>query len=153
MIKRMNHIGMSVRDIDRSIAFYRDLLGMEVLLAPISFSGPIYEAVMGLKGAAGKVAVVQKADMEIELFEFSTPSPQPNSGDRQVCEHGISHLSFEVSDIEGEYERLIAAGVVFHCSPQTFKHGAIATYARDPDGNVFELVELLKRPRDEAGFT
>ena len=144
MIKRINHIGMSVKSLDRSIAFYRDLLGMEIVIEPVSFSGPIYEAVLGLRGAAGKVAVVRKAGMEIELFEFSTPSPQSPVEDRQVCEHGISHFSFEVADIDREYERLRAAGVVFHCPPQNFQDAALATYARDPDGNVFELVELLK---------
>ena len=150
MIKRMNHIGMSVKNMDRSIEFYRDLLGMDVLFEPTPFSGPIYEKVLGLTGAAGKVATVRKAGMDIELFEFSTPVAQSSAGDRQVCEHGISHFSFEVSDIKSEYERLKAAGVVFHCSPQNFEDIALATYARDPDGNVFELVELLKKPCKEV---
>jgi catechol 2,3-dioxygenase-like lactoylglutathione lyase family enzyme len=150
MIKRVNHIGMSVRDLDRSIAFYCDLLDMELVIAPIPFGGPIYETIMDIRGAAGKVAVLRKAGVEIELFEFSTPPPQPSSGDRQVCEHGISHFCLEVFDIESEYERLKAAGVVFHCSPQNFRDVALATYARDPDGNVFELLELLEEPSDRS---
>jgi len=143
MIKRMNHVGISVSNIDRSVAFYRDLLAMEVFFAPQPFGGSIYETIMRLKGAKGRVAVMRKADMEIELFEYLTPVPQPRSADREAYEHGISHFSFEVTDIKSEYERLSAAGVRFHCPPQNFQV-ALATWARDPDGNVFELVEPIR---------
>jgi len=142
----LNHIGMSVKDLNRSVAFYRDLLSMEVLIAPQPFSGKIYETIMAISGVAGKVAVLKKGSVEIELFQFSTPCPSGGSEPRRVCEHGISHFCIEVSNIESEYRRLKDAGVVFHCAPQNFQDAALATYGRDPDGNIFELLEMLQKP-------
>jgi predicted enzyme related to lactoylglutathione lyase len=51
-------------------------------------------------------------------------------------------LCFDVDDVEAEYQRLLAAGVRFHTPPQDFG-SARATYGRDPDGNVFELQQLM----------
>jgi hypothetical protein len=53
----------------------------------------------------------------------------------------------QVTDIEAEYERLKAAGMVFHCPPQSVGSELVATYGRDPDGNVVELLEV---PSDNA---
>lgn len=141
MIRKMKHVGVSVADLDRSLAFYRDLLGMEVVVEE-SFAGPQYEMILRLKGAKGRVALLKAADVYIELFEFSQPAPRCGDLDRPVCDHGITHFCMEVADIEAEYGRLQAAGVVFHCSPLDFGT-AKATYGRDPDGNVFELLEVL----------
>ena len=49
-----------------------------------------------------------------------------------------------VTDIAAEYARLKAAGMVFHCPPQT-RSGLRVTYGRDPDGNVVELLEVTDR--------
>lgn len=144
MIKTMNHVGISVRNIERSVAFYRDLFGMEVLIEPRPFSGELYEKIMALNGAAGKVALLKGPGMKIELFEFTHPSPQVTDDDRPVCDHGISHFCIEVTDIDGEYQRLKELGVPFHCPPQSYRGLASATYGRDPDGNVFELLEVTR---------
>ena len=44
-------------------------------------------------------------------------------------------------DIDADYTRLLAAGVTFHCLPQTAPGLCRATYARDPDGNIVELLQ------------
>jgi len=77
----------------------------------------------------------------IELFEFAAPSPK--GSDRRVCDYGISHFCIEVTNVQIEYERLKAAGVKFTCPPRSFGD-MHATYARDPDGNVFELLDMLQ---------
>jgi catechol 2,3-dioxygenase-like lactoylglutathione lyase family enzyme len=140
VICALDHVGISVANLDRSIEFYRKCFGME-LVAQAKFEGAYYEEVLGLKGARGKVAVLKAGDMRIELFEFSQPAAKSLDPHRPVCDHGISHFCVEVTDIEGEYERLKRAGVSFHCAPVDFDGSAKATYARDPDGNAFELRE------------
>ena len=52
-----------------------------------------------------------------------------------------THFCMAVSDIEQEYARLVAAGVRFQCPPLKFDGVGWATHGRDPDGNIFELIE------------
>jgi glyoxylase I family protein len=147
MIKGMNHVGISVSSLDRSIHFYGEAFGME-LAGQSTFDARKYdgkyEAILGLKGSTGKVAALIRGSMQLELFEFSYPAPKRSIADRPVCDHGITHFCVEVSDIDREYERLLALGASFHCPPQKIAGLAAATYGRDPDGNVFELLELYK---------
>ena len=141
MIKGINHIGISVSNLDRSIKFYKDLLGMEVAVRRV-FEGEQYERLLALPGTRGTVALLKSRNAQIELFEFTHPAPKPGDPDRPVCDHGITHICVEVADIEGEYYRLKDAGVAFHCDPLGFFGVAKAIYGRDPDGNVFELLEF-----------
>lgn len=147
MIIAMNHVGISVSNLERSLQFYRDLFGMDVVVQG-EFGGEQYASVLRLPRAAGRAALLRLpgGQMQIELFEFANPVPTRGDPERPVCDHGITHFCIEVTDIESEYERLRSQGVVFHCVPQLFSgSGNKATYARDPDGNVFELWER-KRP-------
>ena len=147
MIIGLNHVAMSVSNLEQAIAFYRDLLGMEVVVRK-SFGeegSPGYEkyrAILGLKGAHGEVALLRRTNLQIELFEFIEPRPKASDFKRPVCDHGITHFCLQVADTRSEYARLKAAGVTFHCPPQEFPGEAIVTYGRDPDGNVFELLQL-----------
>lgn len=145
MIEGFVHVGISVSSLERSVAFYRDLFGMEVLRQK-PFSGEVHENIIGLPGTHGKVAILQKGTMQLELFEFEYPRPEPLDPSRPACDHGITHFCVWVTDLEGEYARLKAAGVRFHCPPQYYQGKAIATYGRDPDGNIFELLELIAKP-------
>ena len=113
MIKGINHIGISVSDLDRSIDFYRNLLGMEVVVRR-PFDGPQYEEVLALPGTRGMVALLRSATAQIELFEFVEPAPVRANARRPVSDYGITHLCIEVTDIESEYARLKSRGIDFH---------------------------------------
>jgi catechol 2,3-dioxygenase-like lactoylglutathione lyase family enzyme len=141
MIVGMNHVGLSVADLSRSLTFYRDLLGME-LVVQTTFEGEKYATILGLQRPRGKVALLRLGSLQIELFEFEDPPPTPSARHRPVCDHGITHFCLQVTNLEQEYRRLAAAGVAFHCAPINFFGQATATYGRDPDGNAFELIEL-----------
>jgi catechol 2,3-dioxygenase-like lactoylglutathione lyase family enzyme len=138
-----SHVGISVVNLERSLAFYRDLLGMEVV-EEVTFKGERYEAILALKGARGRIAILKSGNLAVELFEFMEPAPRPVGRTRPVSDHGITHVAVEVDDIQGLYERLSAAGVSFHCPPIHFPACATATYARDPDGNVVEILQLVE---------
>jgi catechol 2,3-dioxygenase-like lactoylglutathione lyase family enzyme len=146
MIKGFNHIGLSVRDLDRSIAFYRDLLGLAVLTEPFPFEGPMFSQVMGVEGAEGRMCVMCRGSLQLELFEFARPAPVQKDSRYPVADHGLTHFGIDVEDIDSAYHRLVAAGVHFHCPVQTFPSGMRATYGRDMDGNVFELLEMSVPP-------
>lgn len=79
----------------------------------------------------------------MEQCSVATAWEQPfQTAKRPVCDHGITHFCLQVKDVRGEYARLKAAGILFHCPPQEFAGEAVVTYGRDPDGNVFELLQL-----------
>lgn len=139
MLKGLHHAALSVVDLDRSIEFYCGLLGME-LVRQGNFGGEL-DTITALRGARGRGAMLRVGAQHLELFEFSNPPPASTGRSKPVCDHGISHFCIEVVDIERECRRLEALGVEFHCPPQPFGDMK-ATYARDPDGNVIELLEL-----------
>jgi catechol 2,3-dioxygenase-like lactoylglutathione lyase family enzyme len=152
MIRGIHHTSISTGNLERLLGFYRDLVGIDVLFVA-DFSGEEIENVTALPGAKGKVAMLRAANAHIELFEYAAPTPRAGDGDRPVCDHGLTHLCFDVVDLPTEYARLSAAGVPFHCPPQLLGRGTVlTTYARDPDGNVVEFQEILN-PNSRMAMT
>jgi len=140
VIRGFNHVGLCVADLERSLRFYGDLLGLETVIST-DFGGPNYERVLGLANAKGRVAVMELGSLRLELFEFSMPKSRPAAPNRPVSDVGLTHFCIEVNDIDAVYLRLAEQGVPFHCPPTDFDGAAKAAYGRDPDGNVFELWE------------
>jgi catechol 2,3-dioxygenase-like lactoylglutathione lyase family enzyme len=142
MIRGIHHTAISTPDIERSLGFYRDLLGFEVIYSSGWDRGTAgADRITGLKDSAAQVVILKTSNAYIELFQYSSPTPKEAHPMRPVCDHGLTHICLDVSDIDAEYERLRAAGMSFHCPPQGL--GALrATYGRDPDGNVVELLEV-----------
>jgi glyoxylase I family protein len=138
MVATLSHVGISVRDLERSIAFFGAVLGTVVKVSG-KFEGPRYDKILGLPRAHGRAVMLATEHLELELFEFY--SPVPRSPSRVVADYGISHFCVEVSDIEHVCRRVVEAGGLLHCDPIDFAGLGRATYALDIDGNVFELVE------------
>jgi catechol 2,3-dioxygenase-like lactoylglutathione lyase family enzyme len=85
----------------------------------------------------------------LELFQYSAPEPGQGDPNRRVCDPGITHLCLDVTDVDAEYARLSAVGMVFHSPPQDVAPGVRTVYGRDPDGNVVELQEVAAGQRIE----
>jgi catechol 2,3-dioxygenase-like lactoylglutathione lyase family enzyme len=151
MITAFSHVGISVSNLERSLAFYRDLLGMRVI-QEVPFGGPSYDAIMGVNGTDGRIAVLRTQNLEIELLEFRRPLPRPADPDRRVFDQGLSHFAIHVADIAALRARLEAAGVRFHSALVYFPRCATtAVYFRDPDGNLIEMIqENMPAPREAA---
>lgn len=142
MIRHVHHTGVSTPDLDRALRFYRDLLGFEVVAQFTKPPGsPGMDAMLALPGVGFRAALLKLGRTMIEVFEFHAPEPRRADGARPVCDHGLTHLCLQVDDVKAEYERLSAAGMVFHCAPQA-GDGASFVYGRDPDGNAIELIEF-----------
>jgi catechol 2,3-dioxygenase-like lactoylglutathione lyase family enzyme len=147
MIRGIHHTAISTADLERSLHFYRDLLGFEPVL---DFSWDPGNAQMDathrLRDTAGRVVLLRAGNSMVELFEYRSPAPRSLDPERRLCDHGLTHLCLDVDDVDAEVARLEAAGVPFHCPPVDY--GTVkCTYGRDPDGNVFELQEV-KSPDD-----
>lgn len=146
----LQHVGISVTNLERAAEFYTKSFEMELAAPAFPFGGPQFSQVMGLENVRGRMCVVTRGTLRLELFEFDNPKPARKDPNHSVGDRGISHFGIEVTDIEAMYERLVAAGVRFHCPVVTFPSGVKATYGRDQEGNVFELLEM-QRPGSQSG--
>ena len=140
---------LGVSDLDRSIAFYRDVLGME-LVHQQEQANEYTRSLVGYPDAHLRVAQLALAGRaehvsthDLELVEYVTPR-----GTRQdPARHhpGAGHLAFAVPDIDADYWRLLAAGVRFVSPPNHItagvNTGGAACYFLDPDDITLELVQ------------
>ena len=138
-ITRLNHAVLYVRDVERSVAFYTDVLGFRVLnVLPDGF-----------RGAAFLQAPGSTNDHDLGLFEIGAAAADSPAGRGAV---GLYHLAWEV-DTLAELERLAGqlsqAGALVGASD----HGTTKSlYAKDPDGIEFEVAWIVPADRidDEA---
>jgi catechol 2,3-dioxygenase-like lactoylglutathione lyase family enzyme len=144
MIKALHHTAISVSDLDQSIRFYRDLLGMILEWRIDHRRSEALEKVVGMKGVDVSYAMLSGWGERIELFQYHSPQGQPYPADKPQCDKGITHLAFEVNEIDALYERLVSYGVQFNSAPQVIRQGVKVAYFRDPDGVTLEMVQYSK---------
>jgi len=135
-----HHVAISVRDMERALRFYRDLLGFEVDWEKPHYSGERFARVVGLENATARVVMLRGPGGRMELFQYLTPVGAGTRGCRQ-CDFGLTHVALEVKGIQTMFKRLREAGVPFNCPPQNLRPGVWATYMQDPEGNTVELIE------------
>lgn len=137
------HTGITVSDLDRSVRFYRDVLGYEVS-APVRVSGPMFEKVTGVPGCVIDIAFARGAGHTLELLCYREPAGRRPSTLR-ACDPGFWHLCLKVQDIERVVRAIRAGGFEALSDIQTAPDAPVAglrvVYARDPDGVVLELIE------------
>jgi catechol 2,3-dioxygenase-like lactoylglutathione lyase family enzyme len=155
MITGVDHTAISVPDMEAALAFYHGVLGFEVESdASWPRGSRDIDRVVGLENSAARVAMLRLGSTRLEMFEYRHPAPELQDPQRPVHHHGYTHFCLDVVDIQAEYDRLLAAGMQFNSEP-VHLGSSIATYGRDPFGNVIELKENLPTPTaadgDEAG--
>lgn len=151
MLKSVFHTSWTVEDVDRSVAFYRDLLGFE-LVGTRERQGVEIETVVGFPKADLRIAFLRLpgapvgiSGHHLELIQYR--HPRGLKLDVRTCDTGSAHLALETTSIREDYERLSRAGVTIVSEPVTFKGGVagevLALYLRDPDGFTIELVQVV----------
>jgi catechol 2,3-dioxygenase-like lactoylglutathione lyase family enzyme len=144
MIRNIRHSGLVVRDLQDSLNFYKDLLGLTIWKRAQE-EGPFIEKLVGLPGVSLEWVKLKTADESIiELLQYhSHPDQQPfeNAPSNRL---GCSHVALTVEDLEKVYNELCDKG--FHCNsePLLSPDGkAKVLYCHDPDGIILELVEEI----------
>lgn len=150
MLKGITHVGITVSDIERSIVFYRDVLGLK-LMGRLEMKGEEADALFGAENSRAYVAYLEGSGRigapPVELIQFA--DAEAEDGRASLFKRSISEACFEVEDIQAEYERLLGAGVEFLSEPREFDFSSdgfgrsIAVYFRDPDGIILELMQYL----------
>ena len=142
-IQAIRHTGIVVSDMDRSLPFYRDLLGMEVW-ADFKDDSAYVQAMTGVPGANIWMVKLKAADgVSIELLQYLS-HPQPVPEESKACHVGCNHVALKVDDLDALHEKLKAAGIRFNAPPAVSPDGgAKVAYCLDPEGVIVELVQLL----------
>jgi catechol 2,3-dioxygenase-like lactoylglutathione lyase family enzyme len=142
-VRAVRHAGIVVTDMERSLGFYRDELGLSVTSDQVE-SGEFIDAILSLPGTSVRTVKLSAPDGPtlVELLEFSDGSRVETPGDlRRV---GATHAALTVDDLEGLFERLRAGGTPFLSEPRMSADGrARVCFCTDPDGTPLELVEPL----------
>src|SRR5580765_4117515 len=109
MLRRMHHTGLQVADLEVSLRYYRDLLGLE-LFSRRHVTDDYVGHLVGYPGVALRVAYlrVPNQDQFLELLEYEGVEGIPI--DTRTGNPGTAHVCFEVSDLMTVYDRLLAAG-------------------------------------------
>ena len=145
----LHHTGLTVRDLDASLRFYRDLLGMDVVMEQEKQGGYL-AAIVGYEGAHVRMAhlAFDGDGHRLELFEYLEPPPRGDAGEPRDV--GVTHVCLLVPDLEPLYRRLEEAGVDFYSQPIAVDTGENAggygVYLRDPDGITLELFQPPPKP-------
>jgi diaminopimelate decarboxylase len=142
---RLDHTGVTVGDLDRSLRFYHELLGLPVRSRGEA-GGPDLAAITGLEGARVRFADLDAGGGRlVELLQYLEPEAAPAPAAPNAP--GSGHVAIQVSDVAATAERLRAAGVTMRSrGPVAITGdgewaGVRCLYATDPDGFTVELVE------------
>jgi glyoxylase I family protein len=136
----VHHIAISVLDLEKEIAFYRDVLGFKVEWDMDNRGSEELCKVVGLQDANPHIVMLSGYGLRLELFKYHSPIVAKSEPKRQ-CDFGITHFALSLKDINEVYDQLLNAGVDFNCPPQDLRPGVCATYMKDPEGNTIELIE------------
>ena len=141
-----DHTGITVSNLERSVAFWRDVLGFEFSHSARQ-AGERPEQITGVKGADLKLAVLKTpTGHKIELLEYSAPADRKKSFDLRPCDLGHVHVALTVDDLDGVLEKIAASGWKAAGEPQGLTHGPNAgkrvVYVRDPDGTTIEFMQM-----------
>jgi catechol 2,3-dioxygenase-like lactoylglutathione lyase family enzyme len=140
-----DHTGITVSHLDRSLAFWRDVLGF-TLSHTAHQKGELALEITGVKGAEIKLAVLKApGGHKIELLEYLAPADRKQHVDLKPCDVGSVHVALIVDDLYAVLQRIAAAGWKAAGKPQVLKSGPNAgkrvVYVCDPDGTTIEFMQ------------
>ena len=139
-----DHTGITVSDLERSLAFWRDVLGFE-LSHRARQSGVLASEITGVTGAEISLAVVKAPGHKIELLQYHAPPNRRLKSEFRPCDVGAVHVALTVDDLDAVIEKIRAAGWQPGGQPQTLTMGPNAgrrvIYVRDPDGTTIEFMQ------------
>lgn len=141
-VLRMTHVGICVTDLERSVAFYRDLLGF-TRRSELRVQGEPADTLLRLRPVDLEAVYLERDGTRIELLHYVSPGAVGDGAPRPMNGRGLTHLSLRVESVADVVATLRAAGVTVlddtHIDIPAF--GAAAIFVTDPDGTLIELVQ------------
>jgi len=141
MINGLEHVGLSVSNLDKSIDFYCKNLHCEVIRIIEANTNPLLGNVVGMPGCVARIAHLKSGPNMLELFEYTSPKGEKMPEDFKQADIGFVHAGFNSSDVRKDYLKLKQDGVVFISEPVEFRKDVWICYFYGPDREVCELRE------------
>ncbi len=140
-----DHTGITVSNLERSLAFWRDVLGFEVSHR-VHQTGELAAEITGVPGVEISLAVLKApGGHKIELLQYNAPPDRKQHVDLRPCDVGHVHVALTVDNLDAVLNAIVASGWNAVGKPQILKTGPNAgkrvVYARDPDGTTIELMQ------------
>jgi catechol 2,3-dioxygenase-like lactoylglutathione lyase family enzyme len=139
-----NHTSFTVSDLDRSVAFFRDVLGFEVT-SKAPRNPDVVSRVTGIPGTRMMIAYVRGAGHSLELIQYLGPEEGRGRVRALPCDVGFAHVAYDVDDIEAAIAasaahevRLVGEVAVIDQGPNT---GGKVAYLQDRDGVTIEYIQ------------
>lgn len=149
-VVKVEAIGITVKDMDRSLKFYTEVLGFNKI-SEVEISGEAYEKLNGLFGLHMRVARLQLGDEIIELTDYLTTGGRSIPEDQRSNDLFFQHIAIVVSDMDNAFEQVKKYKVEYvSTAPQTLPksipgaEGIKAFYFHDPDNHNLELIYFPK---------
>jgi catechol 2,3-dioxygenase-like lactoylglutathione lyase family enzyme len=139
-----DHTGITVSNLERSLSFWRDVLGFE-LSHTAHQTGEMAKEITGVTDAEIKLAVVKAPGHKIELLEYLAPPDRKQRVDLRPCDVGSVHVALIVDDLDAALNAVAAYGWKAAGKPQTLKSGPNkgkrVVYVRDADSATIEFMQ------------
>jgi len=132
-----HHAAVTVADLDRAVAFYRDTFDFDVI-DRFEVAGEAFATAVGVPDATGRFAHLDGGGVRVELVEYE---PQGDAVERaDLNQPGAHHLGLAVDDVDAFHDRL-SGDVDTLSDPRTTDSGTRILFLRDPEGNLIEVIE------------
>jgi catechol 2,3-dioxygenase-like lactoylglutathione lyase family enzyme len=140
-----DHTGITVSNLEKSLAFWRNILGFE-LSHRVHQTGELAAEITGVPGAEISLAVLKApGGHKIELLQYLAPANRRQHVELRPCDVGSVHVALTVDNLDAVLEKIVASGWKAGGKSQTLTTGPNAgkrvIYVRDPDGTTIELMQ------------
>ena len=151
-VEWLHHTGFNVSNMDQSLEFYQNLLGLEVT-RDFVFEGETIDKLGGIPHSKAHLVFLGNGDGRhfLELVEWLNPTGAP-ADPTPINNVGVSHLGLQIDDADRFYAELSSKGVRFTSDSPVTREDAVYPAARkicflqDPDGNRIEFLEIAPAP-------
>jgi catechol 2,3-dioxygenase-like lactoylglutathione lyase family enzyme len=142
-VRRLDHVGITVSDLDRATAFFVGL-GLEVE-GRMAMQGEFVDTVIGIPDSRSEIVMLRTpgGGAAVELSSFTQPEHQPGSPAAMSTELGIRNVAFEVDDLTAALARLTEDGYGLVGGVGQYEHIWRMAYVRGPDGIIVSLAERI----------
>jgi glyoxylase I family protein len=141
VVVRPHHTCLSAADFEATRDFFVNIIGMRVEAEMDHRREDNFGAIVGLDDPLVRWAMLELGGYRLELFKYY--APEGRKLEMRQCDLGLTHLCFEVYDVELVYERLTRAGYRTFSRPLELRAGrSKPVYVIGPEGVIIEFLEL-----------